>query len=198
MKTIQLDSYNIEELDNLNIPLIEPLKELKAASNAYQRMTDTGVGSFHQYDRHWRDFLHSLDRFWNKLVAACEGQQHWPRFKSKFGHLRKKDELLLYLVQARNVSEHSISQVVKDWSADLKADSVAGGIRLSWNPWDRPLLSVVCRGVTYNPPRRHLGKPISYYREQRAQVEEPRVVAELAMKFYVEVFNEVNSKLFHP
>jgi len=43
-------------------------------------------------------------------------------------------KLLNYLVQARNVTEHSISPVIKEWDANLTATPVSGGIQLNWAP----------------------------------------------------------------
>ena len=124
------------------------------------------------------------------------GEKNWPRFKSKYFRPRKKDPLLLYLVQARNVSEHSISPAIKEWDADLKATSIPGGIKLNWDQWDRPLRTIQNRGVTYNPPKKHLDIPISQYKSERPGTAEPTLVAELAMLFYVKALNEINANLF--
>lgn len=185
---------NVEELEKLNFALIEAIKELKDADAAYQKMVDVGIGSFFEYDRAWRDFLQSIDRVWNKTAAMCKGEKCWPKLKSKYERLRKTDPLLNYLIQARNVTEHTISPVVKEWDANIRAHQIPGAIRIEWDKWDRPLLPVTNRGVTFQPPKMHLGKPMVYYK--RPGVEEPKLAAELAMYFYVGMLNEVSSKIF--
>lgn len=195
-QVFDLNSGNIESLLSSDIPLIEAIKELKAASDAIQRMDEVGVGSFYEYDRAWRDFLQAIDRAWNKVSARCKGEEKWKHFQSAYEKARKNDELLKYLSQARNVSEHTISPVIKDWDADLKARTSSNGVMLTWNKWDRPLLPVINRGTRFLPPRKHLGKPLELYRKQHGNMEEPRLVAGMAMRFYVEVVNEISKKVF--
>lgn len=191
-----LNSDNIESLLSSDPPLIEAIKELKSASDAIHRMGKVGVGSFYEYDRAWRDFLQAIDRTWNKVSARCKGERKWKRFQSQYEKARKNDELLKYLSQARNVSEHTISPVIKEWDANLKAKMSSSGVMLTWNKWDRPLLPVINRGTRFLPPKKHLGKPLDFYREQHGHIEEPRLVAGLAMKFYVAMVNEISKKVF--
>jgi hypothetical protein len=194
MINFDIHTDKIESIEEHNPPLIEAIKELKSADRAYERMIQVGVGSFFEYEAAWRDFLHAIDRVWNKTAARCKNEAKWPRLKSKYEGLRKSDPLLKYIVQARNVSEHTISPVVKDWDAELKATQITNGIRLNWKPWDRPLLPVTNRGTTFLPPKKHLGKPMSHY--MRPGQEEPKIVAECAMYFYLEMLNEVGREVF--
>ena len=193
---INLNEISITEISQLNHPLTEAIKELKSASDAIQKMADIGVGNFHIYDRSWRDFLHSIDRFWNKVISTCNKEKKWQTLNSKYSQLRKKDPLLNYLMQARNASEHTISPVIKEWDANLRAEPTPSGINLKWNPWDRPLLPINNRGTVFQPPKKHLGKTLQHYREKRIGVEEPRVAAELSMIFYLNAFNEIDQALF--
>jgi hypothetical protein len=194
--TFDLYSITIDELKKYDIGLISVLAELINATNAYKKMVSVGIGSFHQYDMAWRDFLQSIDRAWNKVLARCQNEKKWPKLKSKYEKIRKEDPLLKYISQARNVSEHTISDVIKDWNPNFKATAGAGSIHLSWSNYDRPLLPVKNRGTVFNPPKKHLSKPIEYYRDKRPGVEEPRVVAELAMIFYTEMVMEISNELF--
>ena len=196
MKEIfNINTGDIETLDGDKAPLIEAIKEISDASCAIDRMIKIGPGSFHKFERAWRDFLTSIDRVWNKTESRCVNVKGWSKFESKYKRLRKKDELLKYLIQARNVSEHSISEVVKEWDANLTAMPVQGGIQLNWKPWNRPLLPVFNRGETYSPPSKHLGKPLNEY-PHNSQCE-PIHVASLAMKFYVEMINTISDELFY-
>lgn len=175
-------------------PLVEAAKELKAADAAYRRMLQIGLGRFTEYDRAWRDFLHCVDRAWNKLSAEAEGKKNWPKLKSEFERLRKTDPLLKYVVQARNASEHSIDPIIRDWQPNLRVTPTGNGALLEWDEWERPLLSVTNRGTIFHPPKKHLGKPMSNYR--RKGVTEPHTVAELTMAFYVAALNRVSREVF--
>ncbi len=195
MQNFNINNDSIEELEKgNNIALIEAIKELKAANNALQEMVETGFGSFYVYERSWQYFLQSIDRVWNKTVARCKDESGWQKINSKYRRLRKKDQLLNYLIQARNVTEHTISPIITERDINLKARSLQNAIRLEWQPWDRPLLAVLNRGTAFPPPKKHLGKPISEYNKKG--VEEPRLVAVLAMEFYVEMINDIQNKLF--
>jgi len=198
MNNVNFDLYNItiDELKKYDLGLISAFTELINATNAYKKMISGGVGSFHQYDMAWREFLQSIDRVWNKVLARCQNEKKWPRLKSKYEKIRKEDPLLKYISQARNVSEHTISDVIRDWNPNFKAIPGVGSMHLSWSHYDRPLLPVTNRGATFNPPKKHLSRSIEYYREKRPGVEESRVVAELAMIFYVEMVMVISNELF--
>jgi hypothetical protein len=195
MQNFNINNDNIEELAKDNsIDLIEAIKELKDADNAFQKMVTTGRNNSYVYERYWQGFLQSIDRVWNKTVARCKNESGWQKLNSKYTHLRKKDQLLKYLVQARNVTEHTISDVITERDMDFNARLVQNGIKLEWQSWDRPLLSVKNKGTIFPPPKEHLGRPISEYNKKG--VEEPILVATLAMEFYVEMINDVSNELF--
>ena len=175
----------IANWEEKSFPLVEAAKELKAADAAYRKMIQIGVHSFHEYERAWRDFLHCIDRAWNKTCAEAKGRKNWKRLESEFVNLRRTDPLLRYLVHARNVSEHTTSPLLKEWQPNFKVAQVSNNLLFDWDEWDRPLIPVTDRGTLFNPPKKHLGKPWSHYR--RKGVSEPRTAAELAMKFYVDV-----------
>ncbi|MHB1232902.1 MAG: hypothetical protein ACYCZQ_10050 [Burkholderiales bacterium] len=184
----------IEGWEEQTFPLVEAAKELKAAAAAIQKMATVGIQSFHEFDRAWREFLHCIDRAWNKTRDEVRGRKRWQHIESEVEKLRKTDPLLRYLIQARNVSEHTIAPLIKEWDPNLKVTPVGGKVRFEWDGWDRPLLPVVNRGTVFNPPRKHLGKPMSHLR--RKGVSEPRMVAELAMNFYVGVINRVSTEVY--
>ena len=184
----------IDNWEDEEFPLVEAAKELKAANRAYGRMIQVGIGRFSEYDKAWRDFVQCIDKAWNKVQNEATGKSKWKKLESEFTSLRKKDPLLKYLIQARNVSEHTIATVIKDWDANFQATVTGGNFRLNWDEWDRPLLPLRNRGTVFNPPKKHLGKPMGYYR--RKGVSEPRTVAELAMQFYVDMMNRVTREVF--
>lgn len=191
---INLNTVDVTELNKH--PLYPVLAEIKAASDAVRCMDEIGVGNFHLFELSWQNFLQSLDRCWNKLQATCYGKKGWQTLESKIVNKRKKDQLLNYLIQARNATEHSISPVIKEWDANLTATPNKSGIMLSWAPYDRPLLNVNNRGQIFLPPKEHLGKPMSFYKIKYPQQSEPIVAAILAMNFYVDCINKVSEKIF--
>ncbi len=187
-------SERIENWEEQTFPLVEAAKELKAADEAFGEMVAIGIHSFHEYERAWRDFLHCIERAWNKTCAEARGRKNWQRIESECEKLRKTDPLLRYLIHARNVSEHTIGPLIKEWDANFRVTPIGDKVRFEWDEWDRPLLPVTDRGALFNPPKEHLGKLWSHYR--RRGVSEPRTAAELAMKFYVGMLNRVSAKVY--
>ena len=185
---------NIDNWEDKKFPLVEAAKELKSADIAYRKMVKVGVGRFSEYESAWRDFLQCIDRAWNKTQAEAKGKPKWQKLESEYVQLRKKDPLLRYIAEARNVTEHTIDPTIKDWNANLRATTVGNKIKIEWDEWDRPLLPVTNRGTVFNPPKKHLGKPMKHYRRQG--VSESRTVAELAMRFYVDMINRVLEEVF--
>lgn len=143
-----------------NHPLGFAFEEFSLADRAYRRMVEIGVGDFSEYEKAWREFLHRIERVWAKTQAAVHSMPNWQKIESEVSWLRKKDPLLTYLQQARNVDEHSISELTKDWDSKLKVTQKGDKVELSWQSWDRPLLPVKNRGVVYDPPKTHLGQSI--------------------------------------
>lgn len=170
-------------------PLRQAFDELSFADKSYRRMVEICHGDFSDYERAWRVFLSHIERFWTKTQAAVHHLPGWTKIESEVTNLRKTDELLRYLQHARNADEHSIQELAAEWDAKMVAVQDGQRIRASWQPWDRPLLPVKNRGVTYVPPRIHLGQPLDSLLGTGKP--ESIVVAELAMKFYVSLFNRV-------
>ena len=168
-------------------PLRHAFEELSLADKAYRKMVEICFGEFTEYERCWRDFLGRIERFWMKTEAATQHLPGWQALKSDVEQHRKNDPVLLYLKHARNADEHSVQDLAHEWDAKLVAFQIENRIHASWQPWDRPLLPVNNRGVVYQPPRMHLGQTIEPLLGQGKP--EPIVVAELAMVFYLSVFN---------
>ena len=182
---------NLELLDKH--PLRHAIEEFSSADAAYRKMVEIGVVNFTEYEKAWRTFLHRIERVWTKTQAASHRMPRWQRIESEVSRLRKTDPLLNYLQQARNVEEHSIQELATDWEAKLTAVQIGTEVQLSWQPWDRPLLPVKNRGVKFDPPRIPLG--ISIVPLLGKGKAEPRVVAELALRFYVDFLNRVSTEV---
>lgn len=174
-------------------PLRHAIEEFSSADVAYRKMVEIGVGDFVEYEKAWRSFLHRIERVWTKTQAAAHRMPGWQKIESEVSRLRKTDPLLNYLQQARNVEEHSIQELATDWDAKLTAVQFGTEVQLSWQPWDRPLLPVTNRGVKFDPPRIHLGKSIEPLLGKGKA--ETRVVAELALRFYVGFLDRVSTEV---
>lgn len=173
-------------------PLRHAYEELGAADVAYRKIV--GVAQpFDEYESAWREVLRRLERVWTKTQAAVHHLPGWKKIEAEVAHLRRSDPLLRYIGQARNVDEHSIQNLAKEYEWNFTATPQPEGILFRWSPWDRPLLPVVNRGVTYAPPRVHLGQSIEPLLGKGKA--EPRVVAELAIEFYVKFMNQVSLEL---
>ena len=95
-------------------------------------------------------------------------------------HQRQTDPLLRYLWQARNADEHTLQQINQLQPASAKVvepkqEDAAALERameketrpwvplglVEWTPEHVALLRVTNRGVRYDPPKEHVGKPIT-------------------------------------
>ena len=174
--------------------LTPAIDEWNAARAAYEKMESIGLGDFAAYEYAWRDFLRRIDRVWKKMKSVCTGKPGWQTPASKIGHLRKTDSLLKYLIHARNVDEHTISDVVTEWNPNMQAKQFGTSVLLEWKEWDRPLLAVTDRGVCYSPPNQHLGQPLKTYRKKGEA--ESVLVARLALDFYFRQLSIVSMSVY--
>ncbi len=150
---------------------------------------------FSEHEASWREVLRRVERIYAKTKAASHDQAGWPAINSEISYLRKTDPLLIYVQQARHADEHSIQDIAADWDAQLNAERQAdGSLKVMWQPYDRPLLPVINRGITYNPPRTHLGEDISSLFGKGN--EESVIVARLALQLYGRFINHVSATLF--
>lgn len=171
-------------------PLHDASKELIAAVDFYQKMIEHQMGDFATFDSAWREFLQKIERVWNKAQAGVHLRKGWKKLESELVKQRTDDQLLNYLRHARNADEHSLQQVSTDWIANLRASDVApGSVKVEWDIWDRPLLPVKNRGITYNPPTEHLGQSI--LSRLKKGTAEPIVLADLALHFYRNMLDRI-------
>ncbi len=173
-------------------PLRPAIEEFSYAIIAYKEMV--GIPEFNEFEKSWKLFLHHIDRVWNKTHAICRNKKGWQKIESKIKSARKKDPLLRYIIQARNIDEHSIADLSKDWESNFEGKVTGFNIELTWKPWDRPLLPINNRGVVFDPPTSHLGKDIGHLKQKGKS--EPRIVAELALDYYCDLLNMVSTELF--
>ncbi len=133
-------------------------------------------GDLHVAAEHWRDLLHRLDRFWNRMNAHFGKSPHWNGWSSRYKKEMKADPLLQYVSKARDADQHTIDQVVaveggkfnvgqggrvilKRTAPNTMALTYASG-DVVFEPSRLTLKAATTRGVTYEVPQHHLGKPI--------------------------------------
>lgn len=160
----------------------KPAKELKLAKDLLDQMKL--ANDLQQLEEFWKRFLHHLDRVWNKAENHYRKSPKWDNWRGKFISQRRQDPLLSYLINARNVDEHSISEISQVQHGSLRINPInkGGSLKIdrlefsingkgfdikSTSPLDivfQPamvrLLPVENRGKIYNPPTAHLGHPI--------------------------------------
>ncbi len=175
----------------------KPGKELHLAKELFEEMKR--AESLNALEALWKRFLHHVDRVWNKAEAHYCKSPKWPNWGGKYIRLRRQDELLSYLVAARNADEHSISEVTalqggsfrinaRDPNQGLHIKSLKFGPKgiedislgteaiIEFTPAQVQLIKVHNRDRDYAPPSRHLGQPID--------TSNLIVVAAAALRFY--------------
>lgn len=156
-----------------------PWKELKRAEAELEAMkTATDV---HARLHHWVELLRAVDRLWNKSEGWFSRSPKWKPWQGRYVRLRRTDELLKYMLYARNVEEHSAepSAVVAPGATvigrgsqsvfidELRIDSrgqiakYKGSHPLEVIPPTVVTRVVDNRGVVVKPPTMHLGKPMT-------------------------------------
>jgi hypothetical protein len=129
---------------------------------------------------------------WNKANQGCQhvrgGFQPW---QGKFERQRRKDQLLLYLKQARDTDQHSVQLILDDKPKEtvtVGGEPVYVGNDVVIIAPRIELRSVKNRGVSYHPPVEHLGEALTE--------RDPMRVAELGLTFYADYVEQAESKFF--
>jgi len=184
-------------------PIDKPWEQLKKAEAFIQKMSS--AKSLDEFEEYWIDFLHQLERSWNKLhshLRRSPKYQGWVE-RGRTGKLRKKDELLSYLKNARGAEEHTIADISKKTLGGMGIRPAVGGsvhiksmviengkisidadrpLILEFKPGKLSLLEVENRGRIYSVPQNHLGKAI--------EDQNPISLAKLGIAFYKEYFEK--------
>lgn len=187
-------------------PIDKPWEQLKKASVEINKMKDSK--SLDEYEEHWKDYLHNLERAWNKLTSHLKKSpkfQGWNR-RGQIEKLRKQDNLLSYLVNARGADEHSIEDITAKESGGIGINPAEGNsltltnlkidggnisfesdqaVRIDFFPGKIRLLPITNRGRDYEVPTQHLDKALTS--------SDPVELSELAVIFYTEYFKEAES-----
>lgn len=176
------------------------IKEFSWAAEAIAEMQ--AAADLERYEKAWLDYLHYLDRGWNKVEKHLAGVN-----QQKLSHarqIRKSDALLSYLMHARNVDEHTIRQVVAKRPGSLKLTGGPGGgtihrgvfsgdgqvsnlvyegsLDIKFMPERMEIMGVTDRGVFYDLPTSHLNVPL------KSLI--PHELARLALDHYISTLND--------
>ena len=182
----------------------QPFVELSRASAAIQAMRD--AQSLVEFEEQWKQFLHRVERVWNKMFSHFGRSPRWHGWASKHEHLRKTDPLLSYLINARGAEEHTVSEIVNRSPGGVGISPAEGNylfiksikqrdgnliiespqdLRIEFMPAKVGLLPVLNRGRVYPIPNSHLGLPV----DPAAVVE----LAELAHGYYQSALRSAQS-----
>jgi hypothetical protein len=179
-------------------PLVKPWEQLKKAIANIKRMKT--AKSLDEYEEHWIEFLHNLERAWNKAtnhLSKSPKYQGWSR-RGQIEKLRRRDSLLAYLINARGAEEHSIKDIttreaggiginpaignslhiksiIADGAGNIAIDSDQP-LKITFFNGGVKLLPVVNRGRLYPVPTSHIGKIL--------RKDKPIVLAVLAVELH--------------
>lgn len=167
---------NQQAFDQANSAIAKARRSLEHIQHAVERQ---------EVDEAWADFLNAMSRFFEKLKAGARGNSKSWSWYLKQADLRKTDPLLNYLLHARNCDQHrfeDVLQTVVGFSSISVVGEVYvkeiefgphGVVRADWTPilpgsqlatytqptrWEA--INVLDRGVLYEVPKEHLGKPL--------------------------------------
>lgn len=184
-------------------PLDKPWEQLKRAESYIDKMANSS--SLDEYEEYWKEFLHNLERSWNKVTSHLNKSpkyQGWVE-RGRTEKLRRQDQLLSYLVNARGAEEHSVSDISRQQpggiginpafgtSLHIKKLEIINGqihidsdqpIRVDFIPGKVDLLKVENRGRAYDVPTNHLGTQLP--------TNDPLEIAKLGIAFYKDYFQK--------
>jgi hypothetical protein len=162
--------------------------------------------SFTDFEDHWKNLLHQVERAWTKASSKYNSNQAWRAIRDKYEPLRRTDPLLAYIKNARGVDEHTIDDIVQHEPGGIGINPAEGNvlhiermelnhgvlsiqspqrIRVDFIPGKTKLLPVSNRGGTYPVPTSHLGDSVD-----PANVAD---VAERAIAFYEKALDDAEA-----
>lgn len=182
-------------------------KELKAANSSIKGMQE--ARSYETYEQQWRNFLNHLEKSFEKLKIACAPKiGKFNNFAATEISLRSRDQLLVYLKQARNADNHSIADVSKKSPGSFSINPATGNsltldlltisdgkvtilsskdLKIDIIPDSIEVITITNRGVAYPPPTSHLNEKID--------TKLPDALAEKGIAFYITLIDKVEKEL---
>lgn len=182
----------------------QPALELARARVAAQKMA-TAV-SLDEYEENWKEFLRRIERCWNKAHAHYGKSPKWNGWNGPIDKLRRTDQLLSYLVNARGAEEHTVNEITTRHPGGIginpaEGDSLyierlemSGGtlsinspqkLNIAFTQARMGLVPVTNRGRTYATPTSHLGQSVDPH--------DVRTVANMALDFYEQALRDAEA-----
>lgn len=188
------------------IPLERSKRELAAAKAAFQGMG--AAASLEEFAVAWQGFLDRLEKVWVKAERECQPfRARFEPWQARFKDLRKKDELLRYLLQARHADQHTIQSTTQELlgqlelvipplgTVEMRLDEEKGQLHVSGECSIRLtrgrgylLLPVENRGLIFPAPTIHLGEKLPR--------NDALLVAEKGLAFYEAFLEQVEATFF--
>jgi hypothetical protein len=155
--------------------------------------------NFDELEDGWRDYLGALEKAWLKAERECQTvRDQFEPWQQPFRAERKSDPLLCYLTHARNADTHTIQDTLNQTAPTVGLGPAYGNswyiekleirngqithysgdkpLKTTFIPGRLELVTVIDRGVSYQPPTTHRGKPLSKT--------DPVSVAEVGLAYY--------------
>ncbi len=141
-----------------------------------------GSRNLDELEEKWKDFLHCLERAWNKLNSCQKRNPSWDGWIGRYRSLRSSDPLLAYLKNARDADEHTVQTISHREPGGVTINPATGDslfikemriidgkiwinspqrLKLGFTPAKIGLLEVKNKGIVYPVPTIHLGKAIN-------------------------------------
>lgn len=191
---------------------IEMAREEFARARLAAERTVTGEGHAKLAEQ-WSLFLHHANRVFTKLGKGVVRDSPAKGWWDRVWHTRTTDDLLRYIMHARNADEHGLRRITLGTAARPRGFVLGPfGIDRLVEPEATLMVAVYDRGVPYNPPTTHLGQPLNIERPNMNDVStfmalksgtmqrpEPfRVVSALAIDYMAKILEEAESFVAAP
>lgn len=187
---------------------------LNKASKSAKKLAE--AGDIDEAEEHWDHFIHEHAKIYSKIKEHCKGDVAKWQWSGLLHAERKKDPLLQYIHQAQNSDKHNFELIAEDGGFDFRIGSTGAGyiqhlaifhpdengvckVKIKWvaaeegaeptvftSPFSLKLLAVSNYGITYQPPKTHLGDVIDG--------NDARTVASLALIYIQNKVEELFSK----
>jgi hypothetical protein len=174
------------------------IKEFDKAKELIVLMSS--ASNLEEYEEHWKEFLHKLDRGFNKLRDLYKNEKRAQQILNSIYKARTSDPLIAYLMQARNSDEHSMHQITEKMDGYTKIIGGAGGgtidsgvieggmrpsnlkfkgnLEVQFQAEYLSIIPIISRGQRYDPPNICFGENVS------SQI--PHQIAIIGLNFYIQ------------
>lgn len=190
------------------MPLEAAKIEIESAKRNLERMKN--ASSLEEMNEYWTNLLNNFEKAWVKVERHCQPfRQKFEPWQGRYNRLRKDDELLRYVKQARDADNHSIQETTKIIPGSttgnfvnplrgyIKEITIINGkvvyyegdpMIIKTKPTQPEVQMVHNSGRDYPPPSKHLNSEVESLH--------PVYIAQLALQFYERYINETEIKFF--